>query len=239
MEITRPKIRHVWPAWDLPTVLKFLNEPPFEPLQAAPIRSLAKKTLFLVALASGRRCSELHALAIGRSAIFSNSGVTLYFRPGFLVKNERSNFSSNPIFLPYINKHKDRELRLSCPVRAIRWYIDRTQNMRGKIQNLFITNIKPYRAAAKPTLAGWLVETIKDSKAVMEEGEPRAHSVRGYSASWAHANGISMNEIINTVSWRTESTFIKVYMKDITKNTAPGRYATSILETETTRNVNK
>lgn len=240
MEITRPKERHIWPSWDLPTVLKYLNESPFEPLQSAPIRSLAMKTLFLIALASGKRCSELHALAIGKCAIFSNAGVTLYFRPGFLVKNERSNFSAKPIFLPYFNKNKTRNHRLSCPVRALKWYIDRTQNIRGTTEQLFIINVKPFRAASKVTLAGWLVETIKNSKALLGEGKPRAHSVRGFSASWAHANGVSINEILNTVSWRSDSTFTKVYMKDIETRSAPGRYATRILESSATEvNSNK
>ena len=129
---------------------------------------------------------------------------------------------------------------LSCPVRALKWYIDRTQNIRGTTEQLFIINVKPFRAASKVTLAGWLVETIKNSKALLGEGKPRAHSVRGFSASWAHANGVSINEILNTVSWRSDSTFTKVYMKDIETRSAPGRYATRILESSATEvNSNK
>ena len=83
MENSRPRVRNMWPSWDLPTVLIFLNESPFEPLQAAPLRCVAMKTLFLTAIAPGKRCSELHALSVGKYTIFSKTGVTLYFRPGF------------------------------------------------------------------------------------------------------------------------------------------------------------
>jgi hypothetical protein len=101
MNISRPIARKVWPSWDLPIVLQKLNEAPFEPIQSASLRDVALKTSFLLAIASGRRCSELHALAVGRRIVFSNAGVTLYFRPGFLAKNEHSDFSANPIFIPF------------------------------------------------------------------------------------------------------------------------------------------
>jgi hypothetical protein len=103
--------------------------------------------------------------------VFSNAGVTLTFRSGFLAKNERSDFSAKPMFLPFINKSKDREHRLSCPVRALRWYIDRSRTARGQTQQLVITNTKPYRGAAKTKLAGWLVDVIKRADALVEEPE--------------------------------------------------------------------
>ncbi len=40
------------PTWDLPTVLRALKGPPFEPLQSTNLRSLSLKTALLLALAS-------------------------------------------------------------------------------------------------------------------------------------------------------------------------------------------
>ena len=94
----------------------------------------------------------------------------MYFRPGFLAKNERSNFSAKPIFLPYLKINEDRSQRLSCQVRALRWYIDRTRLMRGNVQQLFITNKKPFKTAARLTIATWLIETVKFSNALIESG---------------------------------------------------------------------
>jgi hypothetical protein len=132
----------------------------------------------------------------------------MYFRPGFLAKNERSDFSANPIFIPFITQSKLRAKRLGCPVRALKWYLNKTQIIRGKIEQLFITNVKPIRPAAKSTLAGWLVDVISKSGALQDPGKPRAHSVRAYSTSWAFAKGLSISDIVNTVSWRTETTFV-------------------------------
>ena len=50
------------PAWNLITVLEFLKSSIFEPLRQASLRDLTRKTLFLVALASAKRVSELQAL---------------------------------------------------------------------------------------------------------------------------------------------------------------------------------
>jgi hypothetical protein len=179
--------------------------------------------------------------------VFSNAVVTLHFRSGLLAKNERSDFSAKPMFLPFINKSKDREHRLSCPVRALRWYLDRSQTARGQTRQLFITSTKPYRAVVKTTLAGWLVDVIKRADALVEEAQPgdhalgeggkpverrnpRAHSVRAYSTSWAFARGLTIPEIMNTVSWKCDTTFTKVYLRDIQLRLDQGRYATEVLK---------
>jgi integrase len=231
MLIARPRVRNIWPSWDLPTVLDKLELAPFEPIQSASLRDTALKTIFLLALATGRRCSELHALAVGRFIVFGQNGATLYFRPGFLAKNERSDFSSAPLFLPFITKSNNRAKRLNCPVRALKWYIDKTKIVRGDIEQLFITNMKPYRPAAKSTLAGWLVNVINSTKALLELGKPKAHSVRAMSSSWAFNRGLSVKEIINTVAWKTSNTFIKVYLKDVGPRTGLERYARKVLTT--------
>jgi len=225
----RPMVRKIWPSWDLSIVLEKLQKQPFEPLSAASLRDLTIKTLFLIAISSGRRCSELHALAIGNNMIFSESGVTLYFKPAFLAKNESQDFTASPLFIPYFNKNSKRSLRLNCPVRAISWYLQRTQTIRDKCQQLFITTKKPFRPAAKSTLAGWLVDVIMRTEALDDIGTPKAHSVRAFSSSWAFAKGLSIQDLINTVSWKTSSTFISTYMKDVGPITSSHRYANKVL----------
>lgn len=236
MEITRPKTRNIWPSWDLPSVLNYLNHIPFEPLQAAPLRFIAIKTLFLIAIASGKRCSELHSLGVGKFTVFSKAGVTMYFRPGFLAKNERSDFSASPLFIPYLRRTDKRVQRLSCPVRALRWYLEKTSNIRGNETRLFISSKKPYKAVARSTLSGWLVNAIQSANAMENIEKPRGHSVRAYSATWAYAKGISINEILNTVSWKSDSTFTSTYLRDIRLRTARGRYASAVLDGDTNTN---
>ena len=80
-------------------------------------------------------------------------------------------------------------------------------------------------------MARWMVEAIQMAKASDPAERPRAHSVRAYSSSWAHAKGLSLTEILNTVSWKSDLTFTKVYLKDVQLRTERGCYATAVLNT--------
>ena len=94
MSNERPKLRNIFAFVGSSQGFKYLGGSSFEPLQSASLRDLTLKTILQIAVASGRRCSELHALAINSFLVFSQDGVTMYFRPGFLAKNGRSNFVS-------------------------------------------------------------------------------------------------------------------------------------------------
>ena len=57
----RPKGRRGIPSWNLSLVLHQLTKAPFEPLREASLKHLTFKTVFLLALGSGKRRSEIHA----------------------------------------------------------------------------------------------------------------------------------------------------------------------------------
>ena len=57
----RPKGRRGPPSWNLSLVLHQLTKAPFEPIREASLKHLAFKTVFLLALGSGKRRSEIHA----------------------------------------------------------------------------------------------------------------------------------------------------------------------------------
>ena len=59
MELQRPRFTPVLPQWDLGIVLEALSKPPYEPLREGSLKHLTLKTVFLLAVASGRRRSEL------------------------------------------------------------------------------------------------------------------------------------------------------------------------------------
>ena len=62
MELQRPRVTPVLPQWDLGIVLEALSKPPYEPLREASFKHLTLKTVFLLAMASAGRRSELQAL---------------------------------------------------------------------------------------------------------------------------------------------------------------------------------
>ena len=49
------------PKWNLSVVLNELTKAPFEPMKDTDLKHLTLKTAFLLALASGKRCSKIHA----------------------------------------------------------------------------------------------------------------------------------------------------------------------------------
>ena len=75
-------------------VLEALNKPPYEPLWEASLKHLTFKTLFLLAMVSAGRRSELQALVFDQKYIQfkpKGAGVTLYFSPEFMRKNQKPN----------------------------------------------------------------------------------------------------------------------------------------------------
>ncbi len=135
-KICHPPVKLRTPPWDIQTVLVALGEGRFEPLFQVDMEHLAYKTLFLVALYSARRISELHALSV---------------QPPFMIENPLSfNLAANPAFLPKTNTQEaldsdielqafvpnptskyERLVQRMCPVRALKIYLDRTREVRG------------------------------------------------------------------------------------------------------------
>ena len=59
MEFEKPVVSKAVPHWDLSLVLDCLKESPFEPMSSCSLKCLTQKTVFLIALASGRRDSDI------------------------------------------------------------------------------------------------------------------------------------------------------------------------------------
>ena len=77
------------PSWDLSLVLFSLTKQPFEPLRDSSFKHLTFKTVFLLAWASDKGRSEIHAWTF--ASVFFNSSrskVTMAPSPAFLAKNQ-------------------------------------------------------------------------------------------------------------------------------------------------------
>ena len=108
------------PSWDLLKALEYLKSPVFESLHQSSLLDLARKTLFLVALASAKRVSELQALS--RIVSFSSSAAAVSYVPEFLAKTETAGRPLPHTFaiqsLSDFAAGLPDELLL-CPVRAV------------------------------------------------------------------------------------------------------------------------
>ena len=102
-ELQRPVQRSLTPKWDLSWVLVCLQKPPFEPLDKASKFHVTIKTAFLLALATAKRCSEIHALAMDSQHLRfnqSDGSVSLILKSGFLAKNQLPSVKPDPIVVP-------------------------------------------------------------------------------------------------------------------------------------------
>ena len=97
-------------------------------MSSCSLKCLTQKTVFLIALASGRRRSELHTLSATPGSVkFSadKSSVELHFFPGILAKNQLPSVAGVPLEIPAL-PGSGPDITL-CPVRALRIYMRRTK----------------------------------------------------------------------------------------------------------------
>ena len=191
-----------------------------------PLELLTHKTLFLVAAASARRRSCLHALTVKQDFLrLEPGGVRMLPDPQFLAKNQSASFTPGEIFLPTMSSGSSiTEDKLYCPVRALKWYIERTKTIRTS-EGLFILPRRPFTHAAKATLSRWIVDLIKPFS--KESETVRAHDVRGHATSKAWFGRISMEEIMKAAAWKTPSSFVSDYLTDTVS--AEGAFARAVL----------
>ena len=81
MDLKKPRMTPVLPQWDLGFMLEALCKPPYEPLREASLKHLTLKTVFLLAMASAGRLSELQALVFDPQYVQSKpkgAAVTLF-----------------------------------------------------------------------------------------------------------------------------------------------------------------
>ena len=210
------------PSWDLVLVLASLREAPFEPLGRASLKFLTFKTAFLLTLASGRRGSEVHAIsgAAADIAFEPDGSVSLRFLPEFLAKNQTPGSVSPTLVIPALTRilGPDDADRLLCPVRALKFYLDRTKAVRAQThRRLFISyNLEYASDISLQTLSRWLREVIKQayfSSAVTIT--PRVHEIRAWAASLAFKHSVPLSTILEAAFWKSETTFVNYYLRDV------------------------
>ena len=162
------------------------------------IKHLALKTASLLALASGKRRSEIHAWVANK---VSNLGqwekVALFPSPDLIAKNQLAHEgtqSVSPVLIPALTTIVDRQFkqdRYLCPVRVLRYYLDRAKDLRGDRSLLFISFKKGHSTDIRPaTLSSWLKQTIllcykQADQQALDLVQVKAHDIRAFAASKA------------------------------------------------------
>ena len=225
-ELQRPVQRSLTPKWDLSWVLVCLQKPPFEPLDKASKFHATIKTAFLLALATAKRCSEIHALAMDSQHLRfnqSDGSVSLILKSGFLAKNQLPSVKPDPIVVPSLARickweHTDR---LLCPVRALKFYLKMTSSYRQNRTRLFLP-IKGNKDISKDTISRWISYTVKLAYRKLTKRDIsflkiKAHEVRALSSSWAFFDKVPLNDILQAAVWNSSLTFAKFYLRDMSQ----------------------
>ena len=224
----RPKGRRGIPSWNLSLVLHQLTKAPFEPLREASLKHLTFKTVFLLALGSGKRRSEIHAWQHKNIRHQSDwSKVSLFPSPSFLSKNQLAKEgpeSVAPVVIPALAPTLDKSLksdRSLCPVRALRYYLDRMSDLRQRKELVFVSFKKGFDKDISPaTISSWIKQTVilcyelSDQQAHTLH-QVKAHDVRAFAASKAFQSGVSLEQILAACHWKSHNTFTQFYLKDV------------------------
>ena len=224
----RLKGRRGIPSWNLSLVLHQLTRAPFEPLREASLKHLTFKTVFLLALGSGKRRSEIYAWQHKNIRHQSDwSKVSLFPSPSFLSKNQLAKEgpeSVAPVVIPTLAPTLDKSLksdRSLCPVRALRYYLDRTSDLRQHKELVFVSFKKDFNKDISPaTISSWTKQTVilcyelSDHQAHTLH-QVKAHDVRAFAASKAFQSGVSLEQILAACHWKSHNTFTQFYLKDV------------------------
>ena len=224
----KPKGRRGVPSWNLSLVLHQLTKAPFEPMRKASLKHLTFKTVFLLALGSGKRRSEIHAWLYKNIRHQENwSQVSLYPSPRFISKNQLARegpASVAPVVIPALAPSLDKSLtedKSLYPVRALRYYLDRTKDLRKGKDLVFMSFRNSFQKDIVPaTITSWIKQTVVLCYLLLDEEaqnlhQVRAHDIRAFAASKAFQGGVSLDQILSACHWKAHNTFTQFYLKDL------------------------
>ena len=205
------------PAWDVALVLQSLTGAPYEPLRMCDERFLAQKTLFLLALASPKCIGELHVLSYRVSHSRNLGEVSFSFVPCFVAKTQDPSSLARRFegfTVPALpNPRNNCNVRLLCPVRAVRRYLDRTAAHRPRCERLFVT-AGHSKEISMTTVSFWLRKTISRACEFSDMEQPvpapRACETRGIAPPLLFKKDFAVDQVLKAGTWRRRH-----YLRDL------------------------
>ncbi|XP_011873214.1 PREDICTED: uncharacterized protein LOC105565010 [Vollenhovia emeryi] len=125
---TRAKYNSIW---DIEVVLKWTEK--LKPIDTFDLKHLSYKLVILLALATAHRVQTLASIKI-KDIFSSQKGVQIRITKA--IKTSKAGAEQPNFFLPFF-----KETHKTCVARAIIHYLAATKDLRGDVENLFITII--------------------------------------------------------------------------------------------------
>ena len=153
--------------------------------------------------------------------------MSLYPYPSFLSKNQLAKEGPDsvaPVVIPALVPTLDRSLksdRSLCPVRALRYYLDRTSDIRQNKELVFVSFKKVFDKDISPaTISSMIKQTVilcyelSDQEALTLQ-QVKAHDVKAFAVSKAFQSEVSLDQILSACHWKSHNTFTQFYLKDV------------------------
>jgi hypothetical protein len=192
--------------WSTDTVLDYIES--LGPDSGLSLTVLSKKLVILLALTSLFRVSEIASIDFS-SMVFS--GPAVKFALSKLRKSQTPS-SAGAIF----SLKKLTVLSNVCPVSCLDYYCKETLKFRNDSNSNLMLSIKsPHAPIGASAVAKWMKDFLGD--AGIDTLIYSAHSTRGAAASKAVATGLSIETILRSGNWSSESVFAKHYSRPIEK----------------------
>ena len=129
-----------------------------------------------------------------------------------------------PVVIPALAPTLDRSLksdRSLCLVRALRYYLDMTSDLRQNKNLVFVSFKKGFNKDISPaTISSGIKQTvilcyeISDQEALTLP-QVKAHDAWAFSAIKAFQSGVSLGQILSVCHWNSHNTFIQFCFKDV------------------------
>lgn len=201
---TQPKYHFTW---DPHIVLIYFSN--LFPYDNVSLYDLTIKTITLLAISSAQRMQTLSLIKLDNISIGTDD-VTI--RIDELTKTSKPGYCQPLISLPFIKEKPN-----ICPALVLKYYIEKTGNLRKSTSYLFISFKKPHKAVSSQTLAHWVKKGLELSG--IDISTFGAHSTRHASTSAAYRKGVNLESIRNAAGWTNKSNvFLKYYNKELQCN---------------------
>ena len=166
-------------------------------------------------MATAKRVSELQALSF--SVSFQGEDLVLYYDPFFRAKTESvANPLPRSIIVPFLSDFAgDLPERVHCPVRAIKYLRKAARSASFIPSRLLVSPRNPERAMSKNAMSFYLRQLIVDSGAVSSARPPRAHDIRGIATSLNYYSNLSLSNLMQVATWRSNRVFAFRYLKEV------------------------
>ena len=215
LSMLRPSKPKYDSTWDPKIVLDFFTTlPKSEDLS---LKQLTMKLICLLALVTGHR---MQTFSLIRIINVEEKEKSIVIKIPDRIKTTGPNRNQPTLILPFFRRKK------VCAATLLKVYLEKTKDIRGNEEFLYISYKPPFKAVTAQTLSRWTKETLGNSG--VDTSIFTAHSTRHASTSAAKRKGIDLDTLRRTAGWtKTSNTFVKFY--NLNLNTNGDTFAKAIL----------